>query len=332
MVKASPFKNRHWTPAWRRSLVMARASRNRRWLLRQIVIWERYARSCKARSGRRLPHLWKRSDRNRSEVGSSESRSNCGRQASSAILARSSGAKQARRSSSWEAVGQHAGLFTKRPRHRSRSAPWLYYFFFGFRSFLIRLTISEAVRSNSLELESLGRSYADHTTWRDFVSTRNMVPLLRPIDEESAGWGVWVIDSASEGRAIGEPSLSFSSALGSGFSVLSGCSNSASLACKPVPTWSVSTASASLASVTMVKTWSLIKRLAMYWSKPCDIGSTYRVRTSARSAHIITPPEASRSNSRFIICFIMTPAAVKKSNRFFQSPAPGAGPVPPPHV
>src|SRR5271157_1917082 len=203
------------------------------------------------------------------------------------------------------------------------------YFFFGFRSLLIRLTISEAVRSNSLELESLGRSYADHTTWRDFVSTRNMVPLLRPMDEESAGWDVWLIDSASDAGAFG---ASFSSALGAGFSAGAGCSKSVSLFCKLVPTWSVSTASASLASVTIVKTWSLVKRLAMYWSKPWDIGSTYTRRTSARSAHMITPAEASRSNSRFIICFIMTPAAAKKSGRFFRLPAPGAGPMLPAHV
>src|ERR1017187_350729 len=189
------------------------------------------------------------------------------------------------------------------------------YFFFGFRSFLIRLTISEAVRSNSLELGSLGRSYADHTTWRDFVSTRNMVPLLRPIDEEPAGLDVLLIDSASDEPAEAA-SLSLSSPRGIGLSGGGGCSKSASLACKPVPTWSVSTASASLGSVTIVKTWSLVRRLAMYWSKPWDIGSTYTRRTSARSAHIITPAEASRSNSRFIICFIMTPPAAKKSVRF----------------
>src|ERR1035441_10666798 len=205
------------------------------------------------------------------------------------------------------------------------------YFFFGFRSLLIRLTISEAMRSNSLELVSLGKSYADHTTWRDFVSTRNIVPLLRPIDEESAGWDVWPIDSASDEPAE-EAALSLSSALDAGFSAGVGCSKSASLACKPVPTRSVSTASASLASVTIVKTWSLVKRLAMYWSKPWDIGSTYKDRTLARSAHISTPPEASRSNSRFIICFIMTPAAAKKSGGFFRSPVPGRGPALPAHV
>src|ERR1017187_695923 len=205
------------------------------------------------------------------------------------------------------------------------------YFFFGFRSFLIRLTISEAVRSNSLELGSLGRSYADHTTWRDFVSTRNIVPLLRPIDDESAGLDVLPIVSASD-----EPAeaafLSLSPPRSTSLSPGAGCSNTASFVCKPVPTWSVSTASASLASVTIMKTWSLVKRLARYWSKPWDIGSTYTDRTLARSAHISTPPEASRSNSRFIICFIMTPAAAKKSGRFFRSPVPGAGPVLPAHV
>ena len=50
------------------------------------------------------------------------------------------------------------------------------------RSFLkMRLTISEAVRSISFESDPLGRVvYLDHSTWRDFSSTRNTVPLVRP--------------------------------------------------------------------------------------------------------------------------------------------------------
>src|ERR1019366_5005358 len=52
--------------------------------------------------------------------------------------------------------------------------------YFPFRSRLRRLTMSEPVRSNSLALEPLGRSYTDQTTWRDLASTRKIVPLPRP--------------------------------------------------------------------------------------------------------------------------------------------------------
>ena len=41
------------------------------------------------------------------------------------------------------------------------------YFFPGFRSLDKRLTISEAVRSISLESIPLLGSYTDHNTWRD---------------------------------------------------------------------------------------------------------------------------------------------------------------------
>ncbi len=54
------------------------------------------------------------------------------------------------------------------------------------RSFLMRLTISEAVRSISFDSDPLGGSYTDHSTWRDFWSTRNTVPLVRPNVES---WG-----------------------------------------------------------------------------------------------------------------------------------------------
>ena len=56
-----------------------------------------------------------------------------------------------------------------------------------FRSRLRRLTMSEAVRSNSLALEPLGSWYTDQTTWRDLASTRNTVPLPRPNEEFAPG-------------------------------------------------------------------------------------------------------------------------------------------------
>ena len=142
-----------------------------------------------------------------------------------------------------------------------------------FRSRLRRLTMSEAVRSSSLELESLGNiEYRpDH------------LPRFG-IHQEQGAFGA--PKSRSHGRIIELGALGRSfcrdcrwrdllgllvlivgdllrllRALGVGETV-SSWSRSES------PTRSLKTASASLGSVTTRKTWSLVSRLARYWSRP----------------------------------------------------------------
>ena len=69
--------------------------------------------------------------------------------------------------------------------------------------FLMRLTMSEAVRSRSLRSRrSSGGSYVDQTTWRDFASTRKIVPLPRPNEEFSAGLSSLFTVSAMEARGV----------------------------------------------------------------------------------------------------------------------------------
>src|SRR5206468_2340459 len=74
------------------------------------------------------------------------------------------------------------------PRHGPGEAG-VSYFFFSLRpmSFMRRLTMSEAVRCISLPAELEAGWYVDQITWRDFASTRNIVPLPRPNAEFNAG-------------------------------------------------------------------------------------------------------------------------------------------------
>ena len=110
--------------------------------------------------------------------------------------------------------------------------------------------MSEAVRSNSLEVEPAGGWYADQTTWCDFGSARNKVPLLRPNVESQRQHDTGPSASRIDHRVPGVASvLSLGSDLslgavaggfsGSGFgNMVSICASNAS------PIWSVSTASA----------------------------------------------------------------------------------------
>src|SRR4051794_5534850 len=67
----------------------------------------------------------------------------------------------------------------------------------------MRLTMSEAVRSRSLVVEPLGGLNVDQTNWRDFASTRKMLPLLRPKEELGASslltvsWNIGLMESDS---------------------------------------------------------------------------------------------------------------------------------------
>src|SRR5258705_11016537 len=54
-------------------------------------------------------------------------------------------------------------------------------------SFMRRLAMPEAERCISLPAELEAGSYVDQITWRDFASTRNIVPLPRPNVELNAG-------------------------------------------------------------------------------------------------------------------------------------------------
>src|SRR6185437_5831433 len=70
------------------------------------------------------------------------------------------------------------------------------YFLPGFRSLDKRLTMSEAVRSISLESIPLLGSNTDHNTWRDFTSTRKTVP--RPFPNVLRGVATPARDSGSD--------------------------------------------------------------------------------------------------------------------------------------
>src|ERR1039458_7814930 len=138
------------------------------------------------------------------------------------------------------------------------------YFFPKPMSLLRRLTIAEAMRSDSFDVAFFGSSYTDQTTSRDLVPTRNIVPLLRPTVELVAGFS-----SLFDG-AIREPlaSSSLSPSLGSVFSGGGGASMASNFSCSAAPTWSVRTASAIFGSVTMTKTCSVVRTLARYCSSP----------------------------------------------------------------
>src|ERR1019366_1522947 len=79
------------------------------------------------------------------------------------------------------------------------------YLTLGFRSFLMQLTMSLAVRSICFEVLPLGGWYIDQTTWRDLASTRKMVPLLRPNDELDAGFDSLFTVSPSNGLGSSTP-------------------------------------------------------------------------------------------------------------------------------
>src|ERR1017187_1034576 len=197
------------------------------------------------------------------------------------------------------------------------------YFTFGFRSFLMRLTMSLAVRSISFGVPPLAGWYTDQTTCRDLASTRKTVPLARPNDEFDSGLDSLFTVSPSSGLGSSSVLAGFSplavfSALagfggGAGLSLSGGGNNSSSFAWNPSPIWSVNTASASFGSVTIWKTWSEVRRFARNWSSPLAILSRYTVCTLARSAaHIIAAEQEKRSTSRFIEPMISRRAASGK--------------------
>ena len=150
----------------------------------------------------------------------------------------------------------------------------------------MRLTISEAVRSKSFDSDPLGWSYTDHSTRRDFWSTRNTVPFVRPNVEFCAGLCNLVsvsINGSTPGLAVVSSFFGAGGGAtfltGSGFGLISSsCDSNVS------PIWSVSTASASFGSVTTRNTPPLVNRFARYWSSPLRIGRIYTERTPARSA------------------------------------------------
>src|ERR1022692_3762068 len=185
------------------------------------------------------------------------------------------------------------------------------YFTFGFRSFLMRLTMSLAVRSISFGVPPLAGWYTDQTTWRDLASTRKTVPLARPNDEFDSGLDSLFTVSPSSGLGSSSVLAGFSplavfSVLagfggGAGLSVSGGGNISSSFAWKPSPIWSVNTASASFGSVTIWKTWSEVRRFARNWSSPLAILSRYTLCTLARSAaHSMAAEQEKRNASRFI--------------------------------
>src|SRR5208283_2018492 len=202
-------------------------------------------------------------------------------------------------------------------------------YFFGFRSRLRRLTISEAVRFISLPEESLGGAYIDQITWRDLASTRNSVPRARLKPELVAGLlRVFSVfrsragaGGSSSGLAVFFGLAGFSGAAGSsaalaadsaatgfwGSGGLGAGENSSNCAWKPSLMWSVRMASASLGSVTTWKIYPLVSWFARYWSIPRAIGSRYTECTPARSAaHANAPTSGNRHKHRFMVFIIAT--------------------------
>src|SRR5262249_1150333 len=80
--------------------------------------------------------------------------------------------------------------------------------YFFFRSRLMRFTTSNAARSNSFDVASLGGSYDDQITSLDFASTRNTMPFARPKLELFAGLASLFTVSPSRAWASGGRLLS----------------------------------------------------------------------------------------------------------------------------
>jgi len=182
--------------------------------------------------------------------------------------------------------------------------------YFDFRSRLRRLTMSEAVRFNSLEPEPLGGRYADHKTRCDLGSTRKIVPLPRPNEGLALRSANLLAGVKSRVEAAGLDSLlaDESSFLDSsvfaetgGFAVSGAAVRPASLSSNACPIRSVKMASACFGSVTTWKIWSCVSQFARYWSIPWGIGSRYTEWTDATSCpNASTPAPHNNSKTRFI--------------------------------